>query len=174
MTGAGSCADIQFTGKPTAESVEADARAVFSDEALRPLLIRGAFSWDRWATLCLCRYVGQPNTEASLCARISRTTLYDWFEVVPGLKEHLSGYDCDAKTRLAAGLHQWVDRDDDSLTARWMAERRCAQFRPPAKQVEITTSGPLGMNVVLTRGDGIVIPPPAPDTEDGSDDSDAV
>ena len=155
----------KVAGMPTEESVRADALAALGDEAVQGLTARVAFCWKKWHTICLCRYVGQPIVQSALAARVPRQTLYGWFEGVPGLKELLEGYDSDAQARLAARLHQFAEADEDSLTTRWMAERRCAQFRPPAKQVEMEVRGPVGVRVVLQRGDGQIVEPPKPQEE---------
>jgi hypothetical protein len=82
------------------------------------------------------------------------------------LRELFDGYEVTANLQLATRVYQQAHAMDDPHTAKWAAERRCAQFRPPPKQIEVKTDQPLGMNVVLSRGDGTVIPPPTPEEAD--------
>ena len=161
-------------GMPTEGTVEADIERVLGAEVLHKMRSRPSWSVEKWTKLCLGSFLGFSLQRSCKYAHIIRETSYLWFDAIDGLRDLYESYSVDAEVQLAAGVHVHSHASQDPRHLQWLAERRCEQFRPPSKQVEIKTSGPLGMNVVLTRGDGVVIPPPAPDTEDGSDDSDAV
>jgi len=106
-------------------------------------------NWDKAVSVAYLRLIGATQEQASISAKIAESTIYDWersawwkdaqFEAN---QRWLSEVDSATRHALLRNVVQATDIKERGNMARYIADRRIPEFKPPKNQTEV--SGPNG------------------------------
>ncbi len=133
---------------------------------LRRDLSSGGIKWTakRWQLICTAGYVGMSLGDAAALAQIARDTLVTWRQEYPGLQASWDYWVAHGTSTLAVKVTSVGEAmDSDGTMALKLLERRNKNFRPPAKQIEVTGQLDTSATIVLENFDGTIPKLPGPD-----------
>jgi hypothetical protein len=142
--------------------------ALHLGEEVVQTLTSGGSKWSihRWTTVARAAYLGMSYTEAAGLAEIARETLVRWRQY-PGHQESWDYWVSQGTCDLATTCSQVaLAAEDSGAMALRLLERRSKSFRPPAKQIEVSTSSEHPPAIRLLYGDGTVPEPPVGQDEE--------
>jgi len=106
-------------------------------------------NWEKVVSVAYLRLLGATQEQASISAKVSESTIHDWersewwrqaqFEAN---QRWLSDVDSATRHALLKNVTQRTDIKERGNMARYIADRRIPEFKPPKNQTEV--SGPGG------------------------------